>query len=92
MVPDRQKVWTDGMDGQTDGHTDDAKTISLRLRRGMMNNAVMCTLNLCDVIRITRHLHTKLKSFFQPCPTSTFIVHFCIPSFMSEAFFVDVSI
>ena len=32
MVPDRQKVWTDG---QMDGHTDDAKTISLRLRRGI---------------------------------------------------------
>ena len=27
MVPDRQKVWTDGMDERTD----DAKTISLRL-------------------------------------------------------------
>ena len=32
MVPDRQKVWTDGMDGRTD----DAKTISLRLRRGII--------------------------------------------------------
>ena len=31
MVPDRQKVRTDGMDG-----TDDAKTISLRLRRGII--------------------------------------------------------
>ena len=29
MVPDGQKVWTDEMDGRTD----DAKTISLRLRR-----------------------------------------------------------
>ena len=28
MVPDRLKVWTDG-------RTDDAKTISLRLRRGI---------------------------------------------------------
>ena len=27
MVPDRQKVWTDG---RKDGRTDDAKTISLR--------------------------------------------------------------
>ena len=39
MVPDRQKVRTDGRtDGQTewtDGQTDDAKTISLRLRRGI---------------------------------------------------------
>ena len=32
MVPDRQKVRTDGMDGRTD----DAKTISLRLRRGII--------------------------------------------------------
>ena len=42
MVPDRQKVRTDGrkegMDGRKegmDGRTDDAKTISLRLRRGI---------------------------------------------------------
>ena len=39
MVPDRQKVRTDGQtDGRTDGmdrRTDDAKTISLRLRRGI---------------------------------------------------------
>ena len=33
MVPDRQKGWTDG---RTDGRTDDAKTISLRLRRGII--------------------------------------------------------
>ena len=32
MVPDRQKVWTDGQNGRTD----DAKTISLRLRRGII--------------------------------------------------------
>ena len=31
MVPDRQKVRTDGRNGRTD----DAKTISLRLRRGI---------------------------------------------------------
>ena len=43
MVPDRQKVRTDGrtegrmdrLDGRTDRRTDDAKTISLRLRRGI---------------------------------------------------------
>ena len=35
MVPDRQKVWTDGRMEWTDGRTDDAKTISLRLRRGI---------------------------------------------------------
>ena len=28
-----------------------------------MHNAVMCTSSLYDVIRITRHLHIKLKSF-----------------------------
>ena len=33
MVPDGQKVWTDGRNGQTD----DAKTISLRLRRGIIS-------------------------------------------------------
>ena len=33
MVPDGQKVWTDGIDGGTD----DAKTISLRYRRGIKN-------------------------------------------------------
>ena len=42
MVPDRQKVRTDGrMDGRTewtDGRTDDAKTISLRLRRGIIKH------------------------------------------------------
>ena len=38
MVPDRQKVRMDGrMDGQKDGRTDDAKTISLGLRRGIIN-------------------------------------------------------
>ena len=39
MVPDRQKGWTDGRtEGRTewtDGRTDNAKTISLRLRRGI---------------------------------------------------------
>ena len=33
MVPDRQKVWTDGGNGRTD----DAKTISHRLRRGIIS-------------------------------------------------------
>ena len=36
MVPDRQKVWTDGRTEWTDGRTDDAKTISLQLRRGII--------------------------------------------------------
>ena len=41
MVPDRQKVRTDG---RMDGRTDDAKTISLRLRRGIksLNWALIC--------------------------------------------------
>ena len=29
-----------------------------------MQNAIMCTLSLYDVIRITGHLHIKLKLFF----------------------------
>ena len=33
MIPDRQKVWTDG-------RTDDAKTISLRLRLGIINSII----------------------------------------------------
>ena len=43
MVPDRQKVWTDGRTEWTDGRTDDAKTISLRLRRGITNGRMHCT-------------------------------------------------
>ena len=34
MNPDGRTEW---MDGWTDGRTDDAKTISLRLRRGIKN-------------------------------------------------------
>ena len=48
MIPDRQKVRTDGRkdgrngraDGQTDGRMDDAKTISLRLRRGIIRDNI----------------------------------------------------
>ena len=36
MVPDRQKVWTDGRTDGRNGLTDDAKTISLRLCRGII--------------------------------------------------------
>ena len=36
MVPDRQKVWTDGRTEWTDERTDNAKTISLRLRWGII--------------------------------------------------------
>ena len=31
--------------------------------KDLMNIAVMCTLNLYDVIGITRHVNIKLKSF-----------------------------
>ena len=66
-----------------------------------MHNAVMCTLSLYDVIRITRHLHIKLKSFSniaQPlhkeqirhCSFSLIIAKKSV--IMSEAFLVDVSI
>ena len=66
-----------------------------------MHNAVMCTLNLYDVIGITHHLHIKSKSFSkiaQPLHKET--VRGCsflyiivkIKGIMSEAFLVDVSI
>ena len=42
MLPDRQKVWTDGRNGRTD----EAKTISLRLRRGI----------IIDIFLIHKHL------------------------------------
>ena len=44
MIPDRQKVWTDGLTDGMDGRTDDAKTISLRLRWGI-NSAMWLSLN-----------------------------------------------
>ena len=37
MVPDRRKVWTDGRKGQTDA----AKTISLRLRWGIISTHLL---------------------------------------------------
>ena len=39
MVPDGQREWTEGMDGGTDGRTDDAKTISLLTSLGDKNPA-----------------------------------------------------
>ena len=45
MVPDRQKVRTDG---RTHARTDDAKTISLRLRRGIIR-VVKCNF-LTDIL------------------------------------------
>ena len=66
-----------------------------------MNNAVMCTLSLYDIIGITRHLHITLESFSnitQPlhkeavrrCSFSLIIAKKSV--IMSEAFLVDVSI
>ena len=61
----------------------------------------MCTLNLYDVIRITRHLQVKLKSFSNLVqPLHKIAVRGCSflhitamkSEIMSEAFFVDVSI
>ena len=44
MVPDGrmdgQTEWTDRRNGRTDGRTDDAKTISLRLRQGIKRQAL----------------------------------------------------
>ena len=66
-----------------------------------MHNAVMCTLSLYDVMRITRHLHIKLKSFANTIqPLHKEAVRGC--SFLyiiakksvitSEAFLVELSI
>ena len=66
-----------------------------------MHNAVMCTLSLCDVIGITRHLRIKSKSFSNITqPLHKEAVHVCSFLYiiakksviMSEAFLVDVSI
>ena len=66
-----------------------------------MHNAVMCTLSLYDVIGITPHLHTKLKSFSNIAqPLHKEAVRGCSFLYiiakksviMSEAFLVDVSI
>ena len=42
----------------------------------LMQNAAMCTLSLCDVIGITRHLHIKLKSFSNNARYSTWSFFF----------------
>ena len=66
-----------------------------------MHNAVMCTLSLYDVIRITRHLHIKFKSFYNIAqPLHKEAVRGCSflyivakkPVIMSETVLVDVSI
>ena len=62
-----------------------------------MHNAVMCTLNLYEVIGITGHLHIKLKSS-QPLHKEavrgcSFLYIIAKKSvIMSEAFLVDISI
>ena len=66
-----------------------------------MRNAVTCSLSLYDVIRITRHLHIKLKSFsniaqhlhneeVRGCSFLYIIAKKSV--IMSEAFLVHVSI
>ena len=66
-----------------------------------MHNAVMCTLSLYDVMRITRHLHIKLKSFANIAqPLHKEAVRGCSFLYiiakksviMSEAFLVELSI
>ena len=47
MVLGRQKVWTDGIDGRTD----EAKTISLQLRRGIINILMSSKGRLCTDIQ-----------------------------------------
>ena len=66
-----------------------------------MHNVVMYTLSLYDVIGITRHLHIKLKSFFniaqhlhkEAVRGCSFLYIITRKSLiLSEAFLVDVSI
>ena len=62
MVPDGR---TDGMDGRMDGRTDDAKTISLRLRRGIITLYYHTTLLMMSH-RYTQHtapFYSQLKLF-----------------------------
>ena len=74
MVPDRQKVRTDGRtegrtewtDGQTDGRTDDAKTISLRLRRGIIIRLLIVKL-LLDM----KSLYSKVTRIGQVLKTNS---------------------
>ena len=61
MVSDRQKVRTDGRTEWTDGRTDDAKTISLRLRRGIKNSIQTCPKNKS----IRTHLPLARESHMQ---------------------------
>ena len=65
MVPDRQKVGTDG-------RTDDAKTVSLRLRRGITMKQVYGTPSLFLFQRL------KKKKIAQKRKTSTVIYAFSL--------------
>ena len=62
MVPDRQKVWMDGWTDRMDGRTDDAKTISLRLRWGITNTVVIKRVD-CILHSTVTILHSKCYYF-----------------------------
>ena len=51
MVPERQKVWTDRRTEWMDGRLDDAKTISLQLRWGVIShvNGWSCDFKLVNI-------------------------------------------
>ena len=71
MVPDG---WTDGMDGRTDA----AKTISLRLRRGIIS--VFQVTGLKILVRVCTH--TFFLSFFLFWKIIYNFMHFEIYNFM----------
>ena len=56
-----------------------------------MHNAAMCTLSLYDVIGITGHLHSKLKSFSNIAKPLYVAVIAKRSVIMSAALLVDVS-
>ena len=85
MVPDRQKVRIDGRtewtDGQTDGRTDDAKTISLRLRRGIIKTLSYCKM-VWRVFEITVALNFNFRPLLCSCEDVKFS-NICINMFES---------
>ena len=76
MVPDRHKVWKDGRTEWTDGRTDDAKAISLRLRQGIKNNVFFL------------HMRTKYDNKRDFChwrvEICVFYFVFCLPSPLTQ--------
>ena len=62
MVPDRQKVWTDGRNGRAD----DAKTISLRLCRGII---MVCFWVLACAYKPTDNSRCPMREGVQVEPT-----------------------